>query len=149
MEVLINILLTAIILGMVYFLYTSFVKQISIYQSSIKEQNELNAFCLQLKKDFFKASKIVNSDDGFKVVFYDTKSVDYIIAENYMYRKQNQRTDSLRIKKVSRNWVFMPKTKEELLNGLVMETMLFDNPVNYSLTKDYQTIIATDNTNGN
>ncbi len=149
MEVLINILLTAIIIGMLYFLYTSFIKQISMYQSSIKEQNELNGFCLQLKKDFFKAGKIINSGNTFKIFFYDTKSVDYAITENYIYRKQNGRTDSLRIKKVSKNWILTPKTKEQLVNALVIETMLFNKPVNYTLTKDYQSIKATDNTNGN
>lgn len=149
MEVLINILLTAIIMGMVYFLYVSFVKQIGLFEENISEKNNLYTFCHQLKTDFFNAEEIVNSPNSFKVVFYDRSKVEYTIGKKFLYRTQNSRWDSLEIRHVDREWVLKSNSQEQLLHRLNIETLFFNSPVSCSFYKEYPFINSSVIANGN
>ena len=141
LEMLINIAIMSIIIGMVYYAYSSFAKQVSYYQSGVIEQNELDSFCLQLKTDFFNAEKIVGSTDSFEVFFYNTKSIKYEIKNGFLLRKQNQNVDSLRIRKVNVTTISNPDMNEILVQKAIITTYLFDEPIEYMVTKKYPTIL--------
>lgn len=149
MEVLINILLTAIIIGMVYFIYLSFIKQIGLFEENIERQNDMEIFCLQLKKDFLGSEKIINSPNSFRMVFYDKGTVDYAIGKKFLYRKQNSNLDSLEVSNISREWDLNSRSGEQLLNKLSLEIVLFENSISYGLRKEYPFINSQEIKNGN
>lgn len=146
MEVLINILLMAILVGMIYFVYSSFVQQVRFYERNTAEQNALITFCTQLKRDFFEAEKITNSTSSFQVVFYDTQVVDYRIGKNYLYRKQGQNKDSLKIRAISKKWI--SGQNQDLLNQINFQTVLYDNPIDYKISKEYPSNLNNNVDNG-
>lgn len=137
LEMLINIAIMSIIIGIVYFIYSSFARQVSNYQINIEEQMKLDNFSLQLKTDFFNAQKIVASTGSFEVFFYNAKSIKYEITDKYLIRKQNQNTDTLRIKKIVLNKITSLDSKTNLIRRAVITTSIFNEPVEYVITKKY------------
>ena len=53
LEMLINIVIMAIIVSMVYYLYSSFTQQVYAYQNTSEEERALQQFYVQMKTDFY------------------------------------------------------------------------------------------------
>ncbi|WP_299242529.1 type II secretion system protein [uncultured Aquimarina sp.] len=137
LEMLINLTIMSIIMGLIYFAYASFVKQVVNYQASIDEQNELTTSYVQLRTDFFNAERIVKSYKGFKVIPYDNKEIEYKITEKYLIRRQVHMLDTLSINKLTISSDFNSITKEDLITKMMIETTLFDEPIEFIIAKDY------------
>jgi len=148
LEMLINIAIMSIIIGIVYFVYSSFARQVSNYQINIEEQMEFDSFSLQLKTDFFNAEKIVALTDSFEILFYNTKSVKYEITDKYLLRKQNQNVDSLRIIKVTLDRVSSLDSSANLIRKVIVTAPLFNEPIEYVVTKKYSRILDYKYNNG-
>ncbi|WP_298538919.1 type II secretion system protein [uncultured Aquimarina sp.] len=137
LEMLINLTIMSIIMGLIYFAYASFVKQVVNYQASIDEQNELTTSYVQLRTDFFNAERIVKSYKGFKVIPYNNKEIEYKITEKYLIRRQVHMLDTLSINKLTISSDFNSITKEDLITKMMIETTLFDEPIEFIIAKDY------------
>ncbi|MBQ4821389.1 hypothetical protein [Aquimarina sp. MMG016] len=137
LEMLVNLTIMSIIMGMIYFAYSSFVQQVISYQNSIDEENELNRSYVQLKTDFFNAEKVIKSFKSFKIVSYNGKEVSYKITDKYLVRKQIQMLDTLFIDDVKLSSELNVITKEDLITEIAVKTTLFDEPVEFTITKDY------------
>ncbi|SEK29847.1 hypothetical protein SAMN04487910_0191 [Aquimarina amphilecti] len=137
LEMLINLTIMSIIMGLIYFAYASFVKQVINYQVSIDEQNELTTSYVQLRTDFFNAERIVKSYKGFKVIPYNNKEIEYKITDKYLIRRQVHMLDTLSINKLTISSDFNIITKEDLITKMIVETTLFDEPIEFVIAKDY------------
>ncbi|MFD2561889.1 PulJ/GspJ family protein [Aquimarina rubra] len=137
LEMLINLTIMSIIMGLIYFAYASFVKQVINYQASIDEQNELTTSYVQLRTDFFNAERIVKSYKGFKVIAYNNKEIEYKITDKFLIRRQIEMLDTLPIKKIKISTDFNSITKEDLVTKMSIGTTLFDEPIEFIITKDY------------
>lgn len=127
----------SIIIGMVYFVYSSFSKQVSFYQSDIEEENTLSSFYLRLKTDFFKADRIIGTNNSFELVQYDTKRVYYEVQNGYLFRRQQNDLDSLRIDKIDISLSIDPVTNESLVQKAEITTNLFEEKMNFTVAKKY------------
>ncbi len=137
LEMLINIAIMSIIIGMVYFVYSSFAKQVSFYQMDVEEENTLSSFCLRLKADFFKADRIIGADNSFELVAYNTESIYYEVQNNYLFRRQQRDVDSLKIDKIDISSIIDPLTKESLVQKAQITTYLFDKKMEFTVAKKY------------
>lgn len=142
LEVLINMVIMSIIIGLVYFIYSSFSKQIIFYQSDVENENKVGNFCLQLKSDFFNAEKVVKSQDGFNILFYDTKAINYKINENLLIRKQYQNLDSLPIKNINLTTVNNKINQENFIQKITCIIYLFDETIEFNVSKKYPNILS-------
>ncbi|NHF59000.1 hypothetical protein FK220_006595 [Flavobacteriaceae bacterium TP-CH-4] len=141
LEVLINIVIMSIIIGMVYFVYSSFSKQIYFYRSDVEEELALSSFCLRLKADFFQAEKIIGTAYSFEVVRYDTNRIQYEVANGFIYRTQAGNRDSLRIDKIEISSKIDPITNENLIRKAQLSTILFEAPMEFTVAKKYPSIL--------
>ena len=150
LEMLINIAIMSIIVGMVYYIYTSFSKQVSFYQSDVEEKNSVSNFCLQIKTDFFKADKIIGNKNSFEVIMYDTsKTVNYEVENDFLYRIQNQIIDSLRINKINVSSKENFDFKESYIEKIEIQTFLFDEIIEFAAAKKYPGLLEFNIDNGN
>lgn len=147
MEMLINMVIMSIIIGMVYYAYSSFAKQISYFQISVQKEINLDTFLLQLKTDFFKAEKIVqtNASNSFEVTFYNDNKINYTIKNNSLLRTQNSNVDSLLINKIYLETTTNPINQEKLVQKTTIICSLFNEPIEFVVTKNYPTIIEYGN----
>ena len=137
LEMLINLTIMSIILGLIYFAYASFVKQLVNYRVSIDQQNKLTRNYVQLRTDFFNAERIVKSFKGFKTIPYNTKEIEYKITDKYLIRKQIETLDTLAVKKINITTEFNDMTREDLITKMIIETTLFEEPIEFVVTKEY------------
>lgn len=137
LEMLINLTMMSIIMGLIYFAYSSFVQQVINYQRSIDEQNDLSRSYVQLKIDFYNADRVVNGYQGFKTVSYNNTEIEYTITNKYLIRKQIGVVDSLALNKIKIETVLHSKTKEDLITRMVINTSLFDEPIEFTVGKEY------------
>jgi len=146
LEVLINILITSIIIGMVYFIFNSYIQQLNLYVSDMGNRNRIDRFLLQMKTDFFEAEKIVHTGDGsFKAVFYDTRSIDYKILEKSLIREQIGIKDTLDIFSISLNILENFRTDEKLIREIGLQLNLLGESHKYVVTKEYPSILKPNN----
>jgi len=138
LEMLVNLTIMSIIMGMIYFAYSSFVQQVIGYQKSVQEQNELTSSCVQLKMDFYTAEKVVKNDKKFTVVFYDvSKKVSYNFTDKYLIRKQLNMLDTLAVEELKVEVQKNEITNEDLVKTLRVKTRLFDEPMEFVIHKTY------------
>lgn len=137
LEMLVNLTIMSIIMGLVYFAYTSFVQQIMGYRESIERQNELSRIYVQMKKDFYVADKVVRESKGFRTMPYDENEITYKVTDKYLIRKQSEVSDTLKISGIDIISVLNMNTNEDLVTKLVVFTTLFEEPLQYTLVKNY------------
>jgi len=136
LEMLVNLTIMSIIMGMIYFAYSSFVQQVIGYQKSVQEQNELTSSYVQLKMDFYTAEKVVKNDKKFTVVFYDvSKKVIYNFTDKYLIRKQLNMLDTLAVEELKVEVQKNEITNEDLVKTLRVKTRLFDEPMEFVIHK--------------
>lgn len=149
LEVLINIVIMSIIIGMVYFVYSSFSKQISLYRMDVEEEQALSSFYLRLKTDFFQTDKIIGSAKSFEAIMYDNTKVFYKVEKGYLYRIQNGNRDSLKIKKLDVSSKPHPVTHENMIEKVRLTTMLFEEPMELTVAKKYPSVLEYKTDYGN
>lgn len=137
LEMLVNLTIMSIIMGLIYFAYASFVKQVVNYQHSIDEQNELTSSYVQLKLDFYNSDRIVKGYQRFTILTYDNKEVVYDITDKYLIRKQLHMRDTLPLHSLKIDSDFNVYTKEDLVTKIEVNTDLFEEPIKFVVTKDY------------
>lgn len=137
LEMLVNLTIMSIIMGLIYFAYASFVKQVVNYQHSIDEQNELTSSYVQLKLDFYNADRIVKGYQRFTILTYDNKEVVYNITDRYLVRSQLHMKDTLPLQSLKIDSDFNVYTKEDLVTKIEVNTDLFEEPIKFVVTKDY------------
>lgn len=137
LEMLINLTIMSIIMGLIYFAYSSFVQQVINYQKSIDEQNELTRIYVQLKTDFYKADKVIKTFKGFQTVPYNNKRIEYRITDKYLIRNQLGMLDTLDIQKVSVISYTNEISSEDLVTKIEVRTLLFEEPLLFTLVKEY------------
>lgn len=137
LEMLINLTLMSIIMGLIYFAYSSFVQQVINYQTAIHEENSLNQIYVQLKTDVFEAEKIVGSNTSFKTIPYNGKEIHYKNSGGFLIRKQAQVLDTLLIRAVNVVTRTNKITKEELITEIKVETSLYNEPIAFKVFKEY------------
>ncbi len=130
----------SIIIGMVYYVYSSFSKQVFEYRSGVDEELALSNFCLRLKADFFEAEKVVGTTNSFEAIRYDMSRSYYEVKKGYMYRIQNQNRDSLRIYRIDVSSIKDPNTNENLIQSAQMSFLLFEVPIQFKVAKKYLSI---------
>ncbi|WP_396591872.1 type II secretion system protein J [Allomuricauda sp. R78024] len=148
MEVLINMLISSIIIGMVYFTYVSYIKQLSFFRKDVEEKNHLNRFVFQLKSDFYSAEKVLSKPKSFQIVLYNTENINYKMLGEQLVREQKKNQDSLHIQSVSLHTIKHLQSQEELIQRVSINAYLFDEPIELVITKDYPTIIQLERSNG-
>lgn len=149
LEVLMNIVIMSIIIGMVYFVYSSFSKQISFYRMDVAEENTLNSFYLRLKTDFFQTDKIIGSTKSFEAIMYDNTKIFYKVEKGYLYRIQNGNRDSLKIKKLDVSSKTYHETQEKLIEKVRLITILFETPLELTFAKGYPSLLEYKTDYGN
>ncbi|MDY8138466.1 PulJ/GspJ family protein [Aquimarina sp. 2201CG5-10] len=137
LEMLVNLTIMSIIMGLIYFAYSSFVQQVMNYQRSIDEENELTRSYVQLKTDFYNAERVVKGYKMFKTIAYNNQEIEYKITDKYLIRKQLQVYDTLPVSSIGIESEFNQITKEDLINKLVVKTMLFEEPLEFTVIKEY------------
>jgi len=137
LEMLVNLTMMSIIMGLIYVAYTSFVQHVMNYQHSIDEQDRLTRSYVQLKIDFYHADKVVKEYQGFKTVPYDMKQIQYKIMDTYLIRKQIDILDTLPIREIKIASVANTITKEELITKIAIQTSLYDEPIMFTVVKEY------------
>jgi hypothetical protein len=137
LEMLINITIMSIIIGMVYYIYSSFSKQIIFYQDDIQEEYVLTSFCLRLKRDFYNAEKIKGSINSLELISYSNKIINYEVGGEFLYRRQQNDVDSLRISKLDVSMLANPMTKENLVQKAQITAFLFGENINFTVMKKY------------
>jgi len=137
LEMLINLTIMSIIMGLIYFAYSSFVQQVMNYQKSIEQQNKLSRIYVQLKTDFYNADRVVRNNKNFAIVKYDTKEITYKATDKYLIRNQIGVLDTLLIDDIT--IVSHPnlETKEDLITKMVIKTKLFEEPIEFVVIKEY------------
>ncbi len=142
LEMLINMAITAIIIGTVYYAYLSFSKQVSLYQKTIEEEMNLDSFLTQLKTDFFKAEKIIQSkDQSFNIIFYNEEEINYSANDNYFLRVQNSNVDSIEIKKIDIQTEVNTVNQEKRVKKATVFCSLFSESIEFSVSKNNTTPI--------
>ncbi len=137
LEMLINLTIMSIIMGLIYFAYSSFVQQVINYQSSIEQQNKLSRTYVQLKADFYNADRIVRNNKDFAILKYNTKEIRYKVTGTYLIRNQAGMLDTLQIDDIHMESNLNLITKEELITKMVVKTMLFEEPIEFMVIKEY------------
>ncbi len=137
LEMLVNLTIMAIIMGLIYFAYSSFVYQVTNYRYDMEERNRISRGYVQMKIDFYKADKIVYSFKKCKVVFYDNSYVTYRFLDNYLIRQQETVTDTMDVKNITYETERSKVTNEELVTELAIETTLFKEPIVFTVYKQY------------
>jgi len=137
LEMLINIAIMSIIIGMVYYIYSSFSKQIVFYQDDIQEEYILTSFCLRLKRDFYNAEKIKGSINSLELRSYNNNIINYEVGGEFLYRIQENDVDSLKISKLEVSILVNPMTKEDLVQKAEIIAFLFGERINFTVMKKY------------
>lgn len=137
LEMLINLTIMSIIMGLIYFAYSAFVQQVINYQTAIDQENSLNQIYVQLKTDFFESEKVVKSGRDIKIISYKGEEVSYKQTDQFLIRKQAQVLDTLPVTQIKTISKTNKITREELVTKLIVETTLFNEPVAFSILKEY------------
>lgn len=141
LEMLINIAITAIVVGMVYYTYSSFTKQVLVYQESVLVKGEVDSFLVQLKTDVFECEQILRGNNSFEMVFYDGRRIEYLVLGEYLVRGQNQKRDSLRIKGFDYRTIKSNTGQVDYVNWIEFETFVFKQTVPFAAFKEYPSIL--------
>ena len=137
LEMLINLVIMSLLIGLVYFAYASFAKQVTNYKDIIEEQNTVHRLHTQLKIDFFTSEKVIKTINGFRVVNYDDTTIEYVVETKNLTRKQNQVSDSITIKDIEIQYEQKIFSNEEWIKEISIETILFNEILTFSVYKNY------------
>ena len=137
LEMLINMTIMSIIISLIYFTYSALVQQIQKYQQALNEEMHFNIFYTQLKQDFYDAEYVEKSNEGFKCISYTEEIVEYKVDSKIIIRTQKENRDTLIIRNARITSDLNKIVNKELVKKLDTETSLFDEPLNFSLYKNY------------
>ncbi|UZO80689.1 hypothetical protein NBT05_17320 [Aquimarina sp. ERC-38] len=137
MEMLINLVIMSIIMGLIYFAYSSFAQHISSYRKDIEQQNSITRMYNQLKTDLYESEKVVRTDKGFDVIFYNNRKIEYGISNKTIIRRQLQNTDTLEIQHIKIIENDFSSTLKRAVSQIKIVTQLYDENLNFSVYKYY------------
>ncbi len=142
LEVLINIAIMSVIIGMIYFIYSAFSKQIAYYRADVEEELAFGNFCLRLKEDFFRAEKITGTAASFETVRYNDERIYYVVKNGYIYRDQKSNRDSLKVDKITVQTKIDPVSNEKVLEKISLGAFLFQKPLTFTAAKKYTEVLG-------
>ncbi len=148
LEMIINLALMSIIVGMVYLVYGYFSKSLSQYSIMSTENFDLELFYSQLEEDFYIADKIVLIDEKkIEIIFYNEEYVNYSWEGKFLYRVNKQKKDSIKVldfKATSLNPI--DPAKKTLIKNIMVQALLYDKEAPLYLYKNYASnyLIATE-----
>jgi len=143
LEVLINITIMSIIIGLVYYIFSSLGQQFRIYQNSLLQKTNLRSFQVNLNQDFFLANRIYGEKNQFELINYNDAIIYYNLNDGFLYRTQGSLTDSIEVvsmKIFSEDYI----SNENLVTGVSIRTSLFNESIDLNVQKRYPSILKTE-----
>lgn len=96
-EAIISMAVTAVIIGLVFMIFSIITERLYDYKSQNQLVNDLNRFTYCLNKDIFESDQMANAENELKFVGYTGKCVRYQFLEDYIVRDQITLTDTFSI----------------------------------------------------
>ena len=140
LEMIINLALMSIIVGMVYVVYGYFSKSMTEYSVMTTENFELEAFNIRLKEDFYNADRILFvNQKNFKIIFYNETYMEYEHVAPYLFRNAGRAKDSIRISQMNISYLedTFPEKNEILIKNIFIEAELYGSYAPLYAYKDY------------
>ncbi|MFC5048343.1 type II secretion system protein J [Aquimarina hainanensis] len=138
LEMLVNLAIMSIILGLIYFAYSTFVDQIRLYRESMEQQDKLSGMYLRMKTDFYEAVKIIKTPEGFSAIGYDESSIGYTVQPQQLIRTQGMIKDTIAIEKVVLFSETDKNTGEIYIHKAEIRTTMFEESLSLWVAKQYK-----------
>ncbi|MBX2828093.1 MAG: type II secretion system GspH family protein [Flavobacteriaceae bacterium] len=138
LEMVINMAIMGIIVGMVYMVYVLFSSHVGGYALFSTEFNNAKAFHNQLQEEVLTCDRIVPTpNDGFSMVFYDESEVVYHRKGAWLYREKNRMKDSLAIVGLNFKFLMQENSGDKLVESISITSSLQGRSVPFYVAKQY------------
>lgn len=139
-EVMVSMVITAIIVGLIFGIFTIVSEQILAFKKENEQTSDFNRLSYSLSKAVFDSEKMITRENGVYFQTYDGDTISYQKEETYLIRKASTFTDTFKIQlnEIRIDSVFNSK-KSKVFQKL--ELQLFINESNIPL-RFYKPIYA-------
>lgn len=96
-EALVGMAVTAIVIGLVFVVFTILSSQLATLKTQHQVVSDLNRLCYSLRKDIHESQIMVPQHDGVRFVTYSGESVVFTKESDYLLRKTAVFIDTFRI----------------------------------------------------
>lgn len=135
LETIIAMALMTIIISLVYLTYSFFAKNVSDFSKMTSEDINVTMFYNRLKEEFYMSDNVLVEDsNSFIVSFYNEKQIVYSYDRNFLYRKQNNSADSIRISDVL---IYRIDNHESKIQSILIKAILYEKEVPLYVFKKY------------
>lgn len=96
-EVLVSMAVTAIVIGIVFVIFSIMAERMADYRDQNEPISEMNRLSYALTRDFHEASQVEVLDDNILCSSYNSARSSYVFADFYIVRQQEAFRDTFRL----------------------------------------------------
>lgn len=125
----------SIIIGIIYFTYSIFSKQLIFYMKYTEEISQFNQLDMLLKKDLFLTKELIKSQDALSLILNDNSVIEYQVTDHKMIRVLNFQKSEFITPIISYN--FLPPINETNTTYFTIDFSVFNDTIHTSYHKNF------------
>jgi hypothetical protein len=135
-EVMVSMVITAIIVGLIFGVYTIVSEQIVAFKKENEQTADFNRLSYSLNKTVFDSEKMIIRTNGVYFQTYDGDTILYQKEETYLIRKTQKFTDTfkLQLNEIRVDSVFN-SSKSKVFQKLELELFINENTISLRFYK--------------
>lgn len=137
MELLVGMIVSTIVIGFGYGVYSLIYKQYSSYRTIKKEVVDAMQLNSTLNTDFAGAELISFTDNKLTIDRKNNLSLYYNFTDSYILRKENEITDTFKIIPASVTAGFIFADAKAVVSDLSFDSKVLGEPAHFVFTKQY------------
>lgn len=137
-EIIISMVIMSVISLIVFVLFSSFLRQINLYNETNTELSNYTFLKNNLKREFFQAEEINANSNSIYIKMNDSTNISYAFYNTHIVKKLKSTTDTLFVKLSNFN---IQTNHYDNVNALTLDCTIFNEPISCTFYKKYRNSI--------